>query len=77
MLVWSATQGRAVSIETDPAEPLIVLARLSGDIVQAPEAVAGLVTESMTRLGVRRLSAAGGRLLGWSDLAECMDRYAP
>ncbi|MET9625859.1 DUF6292 family protein [Lentzea sp. NPDC006480] len=77
MLVWSATQGWAVSIETDPAEPLIVLARLSGDIVQAPEAVAGLVTESMTCLGARRPSAAGGQLMGWSDLAECMDRYAP
>jgi len=76
MLVWSATQGWAVSIETDPAEPLIVLAHLSGDIVQAPEAVAGLVTESMTRLGTRQLPVEGPRPMGWSDLAECMERYA-
>ncbi|GAA3629479.1 hypothetical protein C8D88_1011847 [Lentzea atacamensis] len=77
MLVWSATQGWAVSIETDPAEPLIVLARLSGDIVQAPEAVAGFVTESMTRAGDRQPPAADARPMGWSDLAECMERYAP
>jgi hypothetical protein len=77
MLVWSATQGWAVSIETDPAEPLIVLARLAGDIVQAPEAVAGFVTESMTRAGDRQAPAAGAQPMGWSDLAECMERYAP
>ena len=77
MLVWSATQGWAVSIETDPAEPLIVLARLGGDIVQAPEAVAGLVTESMTRPDARQLPVADAQLMGWSDLAECMERYAP
>lgn len=77
MLVWSATQGWSVSIETDPAEPLIVLARLGGDIVQAPEVVARLVTESMTRVGTRQSPAAGAPTMGWSDLAECMERYAP
>ncbi|WP_434444061.1 DUF6292 family protein [Lentzea sp. E54] len=77
MLVWSATQGWAVSIETDPAESLIVLARLSGDIVQAPEVVAGFVAESMALPGARQLPAARPALLGWSDLAECMERYAP
>ncbi|RDI34787.1 DUF6292 family protein [Lentzea flaviverrucosa] len=77
MLVWSATHGWAVSIETDPAEPLIVLGRLSGAIVQAPEAVAGLVAESMTRPGVRQVPVASPSLMGWSDLAECMERYAP
>lgn len=77
MLVWSATQGWTVSIETDPAEPRIVLARSTGDIVQAPEAVARLVAESMGRLGAREVPVAGPPLMGWSDLAECMDRYAP
>ncbi|MEU7479176.1 DUF6292 family protein [Lentzea sp. NPDC042327] len=77
MLVWSATQGWAVSIETGPTEPLIVLARLAGDVVQAPEAVAGLVAESMTRPGGGRLPVPAARPLGWSDLAECMARYAP
>ncbi|MFS8096930.1 DUF6292 family protein [Lentzea alba] len=77
MLVWSATQGWAVSIETDPSEPLIVLARSTGDIVQAPEAVARLVAESMGNVGTREAPVAGRPLLGWSDLAECMERYAP
>ncbi len=78
MLVWSATQGWAVSIETDPAEPLIVLARSTGDIVEAPEAVARLVSESMEHVGTREVPAASPpRPMGWSDLAECMERYAP
>lgn len=76
MLVWSATQGWAVSIETDPAEPRIVLARATGDIVQAPEIVVRLVAESMGRVGTRDAPVAGPPLLGWSDLAECMERYA-
>ncbi|MCP2246418.1 DUF6292 family protein [Lentzea aerocolonigenes] len=77
MLVWSATQGWAVSIETDPAEPRIVLARATGDIVQAPEAVARLVAESMGRVGAGEAPVAGPPLMGWSDLAECMERHAP
>jgi hypothetical protein len=77
MLVWSATQGWVVSIETDPAEPLIVLGRSTGDIVQPPEVVTRLVTESMGRLGTREAPVAGPPLMGWSDLAECMERYAP
>lgn len=77
MLVWSATQGWAVSIETDPAEPLIVLARSTGEIVQAPEAVARLVAESMGHRGTREAPVTGHPLMGWSDLAECMARYAP
>jgi hypothetical protein len=77
MLVWSATQGWAVSIETDPTEPLIVLARATGDIVQAPEVVVRLVAESMGRVGAAEAPVAGPPLMGWSDLAECMERYAP
>lgn len=76
MLVWSATQGWAVSIETDPTEPQIVLARATGDIVQAPEVVARLVADSMGRLGTREAAVAGPPPMGWSDLAECMERYA-
>jgi hypothetical protein len=77
MLVWSSTQGWAVSIETDPSEPRIVLARAAGDIVQPPEIVVRLVAESMGRLGTRDTLVAGPPLMGWSDLAECMERYAP
>ncbi|SEQ94002.1 hypothetical protein SAMN05216188_106291 [Lentzea xinjiangensis] len=77
MLAWSATRGWTVSIETDPAEPPIVLARSTGDVVPAPEAVARLVADSMTHRGVREFPAAGVQLMGWSDLAECMERHAP
>jgi hypothetical protein len=45
--------------------------------VQAPEAVARLVADSLTRVGTRQTPAAGAPLMGWSDLAECMERYAP
>jgi hypothetical protein len=76
MLVWSATQGWVVSIETDPAEPLIVLGRLGGDLVPAPEAVARLVADSVTRRGTRQAPVTASRLMGWSDLAECMERHA-
>lgn len=77
MLVWSATQGWMVSIETDPAEPLIVLGRSTGDLVPAPEAVALFVADSVTRRGTRQAPTTVAGLLGWSDLAECMERYAP
>jgi len=77
MLVWSATQGWVVSIETDPAEPLIVLGRSTGELVPAPEAVARLVTDSVTRRGTRQAPPVAARLMGWSDLAECMERHAP
>ncbi|ANZ43230.1 hypothetical protein BBK82_33885 [Lentzea guizhouensis] len=77
MLVWSATHGWAVSIETRPGEPLIVLAQLTGDVVQPPEAVARLVADATTRLDVQPVPAVTARPMGWSDLAECMDRYAP
>ena len=77
MLVWSATQGWTVSIETDPAEPLIVLARSAGAVVPSPEAVVRLVATSLSGLGTRESPQAGPPRLGWSDLAECMERYAP
>ncbi|GHH39880.1 DUF6292 family protein [Lentzea cavernae] len=75
MLVWSATQGWAVSIETDPAEPRIVLGRSTGDVVQDPESVARLVAESVR--GARAVPASITLPVGWSDLAERMDRYTP
>ena len=76
MLVWSATQGWAVSIETSPGEPLIVLARSTGDVVPSPEAVARLVAESTASTDVRPVPAVAAGPMGWSDLAECMDRHA-
>jgi len=45
--------------------------------VQAPEAVARLVADSVTRPGTREVLPKGPPLMGWSDLAECMERYAP
>ncbi len=77
MLVWSSAQGWTVSIETDPAEPPIVLGRSTGDLVPAPETVARLVTESMTRQGTRQAAASEAvQPMGWSDLAECMELRA-
>ncbi len=77
MLVWSATQGWVVSIETDPAEPLIVLGHSTGDLVPAPDAVARLVTDSVACRGTTEAPPVVAGLLGWSDLAECMERHAP
>ncbi|MDT8914452.1 DUF6292 family protein [Amycolatopsis sp. PS_44_ISF1] len=51
MLVWSARQGWAVSVETHPAEVPLVLSRLGGDVVPAPEAVGRFVTEVVSRTG--------------------------
>ena len=75
MLVWSATQGWAVSIETEPGEPLIVLGWLSGGVVQAPGRVAAFVAESLARRDAEPSSVVRPPLMGWSDLAECMERH--
>ncbi|SDF45065.1 hypothetical protein SAMN05216553_101698 [Lentzea fradiae] len=75
MLVWSATQGWAVSIETEPGEPLIALGRLSGDVVQAPERVVSFVAESLARCEAQPSPVVRPPSMGWSDLAECMDHY--
>ncbi|PWW56924.1 hypothetical protein DFQ13_110126 [Actinokineospora spheciospongiae] len=47
MLLWTEGQGWAVSVETRPGEPAIVLARLGGDPVPPPLSVAGLVAHAL------------------------------
>lgn len=47
MLIWNERQGWIISVETDPTEPTIVLARLGGDPVPQPAAVASFVTETI------------------------------
>ncbi|GGS42397.1 MULTISPECIES: DUF6292 family protein [Actinokineospora] len=47
MLAWEESQGWVVSVETAPAEAPIVLSRMGGDSVPAPEAVARFVAESL------------------------------
>ncbi|MCP2168026.1 DUF6292 family protein [Goodfellowiella coeruleoviolacea] len=77
MLVWSAAQGWAVSIETTPTEPPLVLSRSTGDLVPAPEAVARFVTEAITRRGAGRTPAVPLPRTDWFHLAERMEHHAP
>ena len=62
MLVWSARQGWAVSVEPRPDEAPLVLARLGGDVVPAPEAVGRFVTEVVSRTGGTPLGAPPARV---------------
>lgn len=45
MLIWDERLGWHVAVETNPAEPPLVLAYLDGDTVPTPEAVAQFVTD--------------------------------
>ncbi|ALG15054.1 hypothetical protein AOZ06_25280 [Kibdelosporangium phytohabitans] len=47
MLVWSERTGWAVSVETDPAEAPITIARLHGDPLPKPETVARFVADAV------------------------------
>ncbi|MFC6094901.1 DUF6292 family protein [Saccharothrix lopnurensis] len=76
MLVWSASQGWSVLVETSPAEPPVVLARSTDDLVPAPEAVARFVTDSITRRGTGRPPVALPSHADWSDLAQRMEHFA-
>lgn len=49
MLIWSEWQGWVVAVETDPAEPPVMLACFGSDTVPHPKAVARFVTESIGR----------------------------
>ncbi|HEY3710735.1 MAG TPA: DUF6292 family protein [Amycolatopsis sp.] len=62
MLVWSARQGWAVSVETRPNEVPLVLSRLGGDVVPTPEAVGRFVTEVVSRTGGTPLGAPPARV---------------
>ncbi|MFE0026651.1 DUF6292 family protein [Amycolatopsis sp. NPDC059021] len=75
MLVWSERQGWVVSVETRPAESPIVLSRLGGDTVPAPEDVARFVTDVV---GYRRGAGLPVAVPGTENRrsqAERMNRY--
>lgn len=75
MLVWSERQGWAVSVETDPADPPVTLARLGGDMVPHPDTVARFVTETIARSGPGRTLVALPATLNRSLLVEHMNRH--
>jgi hypothetical protein len=47
MLVWSERTGWTVSVETDPSEDPMVVARLGADSVPEPDVVAQFVTDAL------------------------------
>ncbi|ONI81426.1 hypothetical protein ALI144C_18990 [Actinosynnema sp. ALI-1.44] len=55
MLVWSERTGWAVSVETDPDEAPITIARIGDDPLPTPDTVARFVTHALTerRFGAR------------------------
>ncbi|MGW5053683.1 DUF6292 family protein [Actinokineospora sp. NPDC004072] len=73
MLVWAESRGWAVSIETAPGEPPIVLAR-SGAVVPPPAEVARLVADSLARRAPAR--CARPARLSRPALAERLHRHS-
>lgn len=73
MLLWTESQGWVVSVETRPVEPGVVLARLGGDPVPPPLAVAGLVAHALHPDGPP--PAQPTTSLDRSALVERLSRY--
>lgn len=73
MLVWSERVGWAISVETQPTEPPVVLALLGGDLVPEPQAVVRFVTAVLA--GDRGNGSAVGRY-NRPFLAELLSPYA-
>ncbi|MFF0146955.1 hypothetical protein ATK36_5442 [Amycolatopsis sulphurea] len=48
MLLWNARQGWAVSVETAPGEPAVLVARLDGDVTPEPDLVRRFVAALLT-----------------------------
>ncbi|MEV4319427.1 DUF6292 family protein [Actinocrispum sp. NPDC049592] len=76
MLVWCERMGWTVSLETGPAEPAMVLARLGGDSVPEPQAVAQFVTDALAEDGIEPLATAAVSEPNRLRLAESLTRYA-
>jgi hypothetical protein len=76
MLVWGERQGWGVAVETDPGEPPVVLAYLSGDPVPHPDEVARFVTESIASSGVGRRMVALSPAADRAILTERMNHWA-
>jgi hypothetical protein len=75
MLVWSERTGWTVSVETDPGETPVVVARLGGgDAVPTPETVAQFVADALTepRTATATTSIEPNRV----SLTERLNRYS-
>lgn len=75
MLVWSERTGWTVSVETDPDEAPITIARIDGDLLPSPETVARFVTNALGhhRVGVK--SSAVATKTNRVRLAKALSRY--
>ncbi|MBP2326765.1 hypothetical protein JOF56_007150 [Kibdelosporangium banguiense] len=77
MLVWGERTGWVVSVETDPGEQPMVVARLGGnDPVPEPQTVARFVTEALTSQTSAPARPAAAIEANRARLAEGLIRYA-
>jgi len=76
MLVWSERTGWTVSVETDPGEQPMVVARLGGrDPAPEPKVVADFVSEAVTRDSSVAAGPPGSMETNRAHLAEVLTRY--
>jgi hypothetical protein len=76
MLVWSERTGWTVSVETDPGEQPMVVARLGGrDPAPEPKVVADFVSEAVTRDSSVAAGPPGTMETNRAHLAEVLTRY--
>jgi hypothetical protein len=77
MLVWSEVTGWIVSVETDPGETPMVVARLgAADSVPEPRVVAQFVTDALAGGDAAPALPPAPVLANRMDLAESLTRYA-
>jgi hypothetical protein len=76
MLLWSERSGWTVSVETDPGEQPMVVARMGGrDLVPEPKVVAEFVTAAVARDSSEPAGAAVSMEINRTRLAEALSRY--
>jgi hypothetical protein len=75
MLVWSERSGWTVSVETDPGEDTMVVARLGGDSVPEPEVVATFVADALAGDRIGFETPVVPIELNRVRLAERLNRY--
>jgi hypothetical protein len=77
MLVWGELTGWIVSVETDPGETPMVVARLGGaDSVPEPRVVAQFVTDALARNTAAPTTLVVSVPSDRTHLAESLTRYA-
>jgi hypothetical protein len=75
MLVWDERDGWAVSLETDPNGPAVLVGRLGGDLVPSPEVVAHFVADVMAGRPPAPSDEVQRAPVGRRALAERMNRH--